>query len=421
GNLTNDGRWSYVWDGENRLIQMSVNTNVGPQYQLNFAYDYQGRRIQKAVAIGGAGAYTNDFLYDGWNLIATLNSQSSLLASYRWGLDLSGSMQGVGGVGGLLEEIDYGTATNFVAFDGNGNVAALVNAADGTLTANYEYGSFGEPIRMTGPQAKANPLRFSTKYDDDESDLLYYGYRYYDPSTGRWLNRDLVGAGEVNLYEFILNDPVRYIDVFGLHTVDITAKSWIAKPIRAGYVPGGFQPMLYAAVAEVSTLTRDRVVDDAIDGKYRFLSQKVISVECNGSSIASYHFSSLYTDVGLEGGFMIPPAPIVVYDNGTSSGSALYFDWMVKARPKPLAEYFVFDPVKPRHGHVYIWHRVFGSVKCSCGSPSVDLDLDQSQFPSAAVYYRIDGVLSLPPPATHRQGPMSELWDPSPFDPTLVR
>jgi RHS repeat-associated protein len=69
-------------------------------------------------------------------------------------------------------------------------VAALVNAADGTVVANYEYGPFGELIRATGPMAKANPIRFSTKYQDNESDLVYYGYRYYDRSTGKWLNRD---------------------------------------------------------------------------------------------------------------------------------------------------------------------------------------------------------------------------------------
>lgn len=192
---------------------MTVNTNVGPQYQLNFAYDYKGRRIQKVVAIGGIGIYTNDFLYDGWNLIATFNPQSSALASYVWGSDLSGSMQGAGGIGGLLEVINYGSSTNFVAFDGNGNVAALVNGANGTLAANYEYGPFGEPIRMTGLQATANPFRFSTKYDDDESDLLYYGYRYYKPSTGTWPNRDPIHEqGGVNLYNIVNNNPVSNVD-----------------------------------------------------------------------------------------------------------------------------------------------------------------------------------------------------------------
>jgi RHS repeat-associated protein len=51
-------------------------------------------------------------------------------------------------------------------------------------------GPFGEVLRATGPMAKANPFRFSTKFQDDETDLLYYGYRYYSTSTGRWLNRD---------------------------------------------------------------------------------------------------------------------------------------------------------------------------------------------------------------------------------------
>jgi RHS repeat-associated protein len=97
-------------------------------------------------------------------------------------------------VGGLLEVSYHGTSTTnaFVAYDGNGNVTALINVGDGTLLANYDYGPFGEVIRATGPMAKTNPFRFLTKYQDDESDLLYYGYRYYRPSTGTWPNRDLL-------------------------------------------------------------------------------------------------------------------------------------------------------------------------------------------------------------------------------------
>jgi len=132
---------------------------------------------------------------------------------------LSGSAQGAGGVGGLLEVTYHGTAaTNaFVAYDGNGNVAALVNAGDGTLLANYDYGPFGEVIRQTGPMAKVNPIRFSTKYQDDESDLLYYGYRYYKPSTGTWLTRDPAEeTGGKNLYGFTGNAPVQFVDAFGL-------------------------------------------------------------------------------------------------------------------------------------------------------------------------------------------------------------
>ena len=56
-----------------------------------------------------------------------------------------------------------------------------------------EYGPFGELIRATGPMAKVNPFRWSTKYQDDESDLVMYPARPYNPSTGRFLSRDPIG------------------------------------------------------------------------------------------------------------------------------------------------------------------------------------------------------------------------------------
>jgi RHS repeat-associated protein len=65
--------------------------------------------------------------------------------------------------------------------------------------------------------AKLNPLRFSTKYDDDESDFLYYGYRFYSPSTGRWLSRDQAQeGGGLNLYALVENSPINLYDILGL-------------------------------------------------------------------------------------------------------------------------------------------------------------------------------------------------------------
>jgi RHS repeat-associated protein len=136
-----------------------------------------------------------------------------------WGLDLSGSMQGAGGVGGLLAVNDVANGAHFAAYDGNGNVAALIKGTDGTISAQYEYGPFAEPIRVTGPMGKTNPIRFSTKYTDDESDFLYYGHRYYNPSTGRWLNRDPIGEeGGSNLYGFVGNQPINKTDRDGRAT-----------------------------------------------------------------------------------------------------------------------------------------------------------------------------------------------------------
>jgi RHS repeat-associated protein len=223
GNLTNDGRWTYTWDAENRLLkQESLNgAPTASKFKLEFAYDSKGRRIQKLVSTNNGSyvaQYTNRFVYDGWNLVAILNPQSAILQAFTWGLDLSGSLQGAGGVGGLLLSRDASAAsTNYVTYDGNGNVATLVNAANGAVSASYEHGPFGEAIRVTGALAKANPFRFSSKFQDDESDFLYYGYRSYNPSTGRWLSRDpIVEQGGLHLYGFVRNNPVQLFDYLGL-------------------------------------------------------------------------------------------------------------------------------------------------------------------------------------------------------------
>ncbi|MDR3412986.1 MAG: RHS repeat-associated core domain-containing protein, partial [Formivibrio sp.] len=212
GNMTNSGRWTITWDAENRAISFAslASAPLASQRKVDCAYDFQGRRIQKTVSTNIGSAWipvsTNRFVYDGWNLIAILDQQSAVVQSYTWGNDLSGTQQGAGGVGGLLEVNYHGTSeTNGCpAFDGNGNLAALVNVANGAMLASYEYGPFGEVIRQTGPMAKANPFRFSTKYQDDESDLLYYGYRYYKASTGTWLSRDPLGEPG---FELVANRP----------------------------------------------------------------------------------------------------------------------------------------------------------------------------------------------------------------------
>jgi RHS repeat-associated protein len=147
--------------------------------------------------------------------------------------------------GGTGKVSSYGalTANAFVAHDGNGNVIALIqeNGGSGTILANYEYGPFGEVIRATGPMAKLNPFRFSTKYDDDETDFLYYGYRFYNPSTGRWLNRDPIEElGGINLYNFCGNAPSGKTDDFGLSGELVGCPACVCKKVKYGKVPTTF-------------------------------------------------------------------------------------------------------------------------------------------------------------------------------------
>ncbi|MCG8526731.1 MAG: RHS repeat-associated core domain-containing protein, partial [Opitutales bacterium] len=230
GNLTQDARWDYTWDGENRLIAMetrALTVSAGvPQQKLEFAYDGQSRRIQKKVSSWTGSSWMPDqdtrFIWDGWNLITELDALNTYAAinTYVWGLDLSGSMQGAGGVGGLL--FIENTSKDFIpAYDGNGNVLAYVNAITGETEAEYEYGAFGETLRTEGETADDFNFQFSTKYVDAETRLYYYGYRYYDPETGRWPNRDpLQEDGGVNLYGFVVNNPISLIDILGLQFID---------------------------------------------------------------------------------------------------------------------------------------------------------------------------------------------------------
>ena len=221
GNTLTDGRWTYTWDAENRLIRLVARTATGPQQRLDFEYDHQGRRIRKTVYSNTAGtppaATDLKFIYDGWNLIAEVSSADALVRQYMWGTDLSGSIQGAGGVGGLVKIYDHASSkTYFPGYDGNGNIAVLVDGDTGAAGAAYEYGPFGELIRASGTYAATCPFRFSTKYQDKETDLLYYGYRHYNPSTGRFLNRDpLEEQGGMNIMTFVENCPLDKFDVLG--------------------------------------------------------------------------------------------------------------------------------------------------------------------------------------------------------------
>jgi RHS repeat-associated protein len=136
------------------------------------------------------------------------------------GQDLSGTLQGAGGVGGLLIASINGTNC-FPCFDGNGNVMGLVNSADGTVVAEYEYSPVGVTLKASGPLAKANPFRFSTKPTDDENGVVPFPLRDYSPDLQRWLSRDALGErGGANLYVYVRNNAVNNTDYLGRESND---------------------------------------------------------------------------------------------------------------------------------------------------------------------------------------------------------
>jgi RHS repeat-associated protein len=206
-----------AYDGENRLISVTTGTTT-----VSYVYDSQSRRIARITDSGTAATI---YLYDGWNCLAeyTLhNSSFNLHTSLTWGLDLSGSLQGAAGLGGLLAvnllSSVSGSSVFFPTYDGNGNVSEYLTAS-GSIAAHYEYDPFGRTIVATGDNAADFAYRFSTKPRDPATGLYYYGYRWYDPDTGRWPSRDPIEErGGVNLYGFVSNGPVGVWDILGTKT-----------------------------------------------------------------------------------------------------------------------------------------------------------------------------------------------------------
>jgi len=224
GNLVQDGRWIYVWDAENRLVSMQDVVSSASKKKLEFVYDSLGRRIQKNVYNWNGSLYvivsTQKCVYDNWNKTAELDGSNQLTQSFLWGLDLSGAIQGVGGIGGLLAMKDVGSnSDHFYCFDGNGNVISLLNADTKQISAKYQYGPFGESVEATGAIAKLNPFGFSTKYVDEAG--IDYGLRILAVSTGRWLNRDVIEEiDSANVYSFVHNNTINMVDVLGMWGTD---------------------------------------------------------------------------------------------------------------------------------------------------------------------------------------------------------
>lgn len=212
-------------------------------------YDGRGRlRSRLEYSWNGAAwvlAGRTNYVYDGMRVIQERNGSNVPGVAYTRGSDLSGSLEGAGGIGGLLgRSHGYSSGTgnwsthSFYHADGNGNVTYMLNSGQ-TKVAEYRYDPFGNTISSSGTLAAANVYRFSSKEIHVNSGLYYYGYRFYYPNLQRWLNRDPLGdfgflvkkslrtywpalrssperKQGPNLYWFVRNNALNYRDPFGL-------------------------------------------------------------------------------------------------------------------------------------------------------------------------------------------------------------
>ena len=214
---TKTGTWRVTYNGENRPVRWkrlnSSTPNSNTPSLITMSFDHMSRRREYLeVAANGTTNRHNRFTYDNYLCVVRNRWQpdgTSAADRFVWDPTEPVATR-------PLVFYQPNVPPQLYAHDGNKNVSEFVSADTGTITAHYEYASFGEVILSSGDLALANPFRFSSEYADDALGLVYYNYRHLEPVTGRWLNRDPIEEkGGENLYAFSGNNPILYVDING--------------------------------------------------------------------------------------------------------------------------------------------------------------------------------------------------------------
>ncbi|MBU7022370.1 MAG: exo-alpha-sialidase, partial [Theionarchaea archaeon] len=209
GNLQskNDGSdmWSYTYNGKNQLNQIEKNQQLISQY----TYDGDGRRITKTEWVESVQEYqTLIYVYSGMEVIYEKNLDTDQDAIYVFGR------------GGRIAK-KVGELTDYYHGDHLGSTRLITDESGDVITeASYE--PFGESVLNGGE----NRYLYNGK-EKDSTDLYYYGARYYDPTIGRFISRDINPASpqnpqSFNRYVYCSNNPLKYVDPLGLEEKDPT-------------------------------------------------------------------------------------------------------------------------------------------------------------------------------------------------------
>ncbi len=134
--------------------------------------------------------------------------------------------------------------------DGLGSVSELIDETGSTVYEKYVYDPYGNVTiydsdnQEISESAIGNPYYYTGRRHDFESGLYYYRARYYDPTIGRFLQRDPIGTlDHMNLYQYTGNNPLNWIDPWGLCSEKATWLDWMQGGLDlAGLIPGIGEP-----------------------------------------------------------------------------------------------------------------------------------------------------------------------------------
>ena len=349
GEVTGVGGLTFGYDSASRLTTVAT----GDVTIAAYAYDAFDRRVRKTTPEA-----TTTYLYDGWNLvreeIAGTNGTTDVI-EYYWGKDISGSLDTAGGIGGLLY-LKRNGAVYVPLYDASGNVTAYVDAA-GNVVATFAYDAFGNTVAEDGTLAGAFHFKYSTKYHDAETGLVYYGYRYYAPPAARWLTRDpLEEQGGLNLHCFCENDGVNRYDALGLMvdpTSDHNAKAfwssvaliWFRGLKHYDISADLLLKALYGGRSNYS-FGEDSVLSKAIkkSSEYKKIIGDLVARRPDGYSFKDEHTSTRFRNGDLQ--TAVGKAEVEVGGDVCKSSSSARLDLAVEFSDDYNFEWWGWDEVK---------------------------------------------------------------------------
>ena len=156
-------------------------------------------------ALGSASLQTDDYIWDGDELVGVTGYNSLVFAS---------------GPAPDMVLFESATTLHTLLGDHQNTVRDLISTS-GTVENHLVYNSYGELKSQTGGGAYSPFHRFTGKPFDVAVGLQYNINRWYDPATGRWISEDPIGfgGGHANLNVYVGNGPVHGLDPYGLQGV----------------------------------------------------------------------------------------------------------------------------------------------------------------------------------------------------------
>ena len=291
------GVWVVSYNAQNRPVSFR---NDATDTLVEYAYDYRGRRCTKKVTVAGTVTLHQRYIYREYLQIACVDLTRAAHPALWF----------------VLWDPTQPTATRPLAIQKDGSWFTYghdvtknvweVFGPSGYIRTSYDYAPFGA-VSATGDVTQ--PFQWSSEFYDSELGLVYYNYRHYSPTDGRWLSRDPIEEqGGRNLYAFVKNSLLDKTDLLGQKEClcpcsDYSKTRWkggLTWEGRSCRTKLGHNPSVNGCGPENGFLnTGMDIVPDSFFGKVFFYSACNIHDRCYGQICESSPERKRLCDEGL--------------------------------------------------------------------------------------------------------------------------